>query len=345
MNDASIALALYRIFTGTLFFTYNSEQYELRSPDIKVKYKAELLYNSIVNEEKFHNWIREENLVNIMISLGVWHQNTNTLLEQLDKKIDTLKVELYQNRIKSKEVDRIRKKILSTQKEIDTINSTKHNFFSNTLEGYAESIKHEYVICSTLYKNNQKVFLNNYKDSTSYTHFNNIINEINKHILTIKDYKYIARSQLWKSYWNSGDKSNMFSKYGIDLTDEQRSLLNISRMYDSIYEHPECPEGSVISDDDMLDGWMILQRKNAEKSKKQKALGNDKISNANEIFVVTDNVEDVGDIVDLNTDENKAILMEKLKHINSHKESPVEDFNLPDVQRDLLNQARQLRKR
>lgn len=344
MNDASITLALYRIFTGTLFFTYNSEQYELRSPEIATKYQAELLYNNIVNEEKFHNWIREENLINIMISLGVWHQNTNSLLEQLDKKIDNLKVELYQNRIKSKEVDRIRKKIITTQKEIDNISSTKHGFFSNTLEGYAESIKNEYIICSTLYKNNKKVFLNNNKDSTSYTQFNNIISEINKYILTIKDYKSIARSQLWKSYWNSGDKNNMFCKYSIDLTDEQRSLLNISRMYDSIYEHPECPESSVISDDDMLDGWMILQRKNAEKTKKQKSLGNDKISNAGEVFVVTDNVEDIENIVDLNTDENKAILMEKLRYINSQKESQIEDFNLPDVQRDLLNQSRQLRK-
>lgn len=344
MNDASIAIALYRIFTGTLFLTYNGDQYELRSPDISIKYQAELLYNSIINEEKFHNWIREENLTNTMIALGVWHQNTNTLLEQLDKKLDNLKVDLYQNRLKSKEIERIRKKIGSTHREIDTINSTKHSFFSNTLEGYAESIKNEFIICSTLYKNNRKAFLNNQKDSASYTHFNNIISEINKHILTIKDYKNIARSQLWKSYWNSGDKNNVFCKYSIDLTDEQRSLLNISRMYDSIYEHPECPESNVISDDDMLDGWMILQRRNAEKSKKQKSFGNNKISNAGEIFVVTDNIEDVENIVDLNTDENKAILMEKLRYINSNKDSKVEDFNLPDVQRDLRNQSRQLRK-
>ena len=239
----------------------------------------------------------------------------------------------------------MRKKIIITQKEIDKIASSKQGFFTNTLEGYADSIKHEFIICSTLYKNNKKVFSNNLKDSASYTHFNNIVNEINKYVLTIKDYKAIARSQLWKSYWNSSNKNNIFCEYAMDLTDEQRSLLNISRMYDSIYEHPECPEDSVIEDDDMLDGWMIIQRKNNAKNKKQKSLGNNKINEANEVFIVTDNTEDVASIVDLNTDENKAILMEKLKYINSNSnQGQVEDFNLPDVQRDLLTKARQLRK-
>lgn len=342
MNNSEIALFLYRIFTGKLFFTYNNDQYELRCPDTDIKYQAEILYNTIVNEEKFHNWIREENLNSVMISLGVWHNNTDTLLTQLDKKIENLKADLYTNRFRTKETEQTRKKIATTYKEIDKISSIKHNFFTNTLEGYAESIKHEFIICSTLYQNNKKVFINNHKNIVSYTHFNNIVSEVNKYVLNIKDYKNIARSQLWKSYWNSGDKNNIFCKYSIDLTDEQRSLLNISRMYDSVYEHPECPEDNVIKDDDMLDGWMIIQRRIAEKNKKQKSVTNDKIANASEIFIVGDK-EDVGNIIDLNTDQNKALLMEKLKYIQNQG-SEVEDYNLPDVQMDLQMQARQLRK-
>lgn len=343
MNDSNIALSLYRIFTGILIFNYDFEQYDLKSPDTDIKYKSELIYNNIINEEKYYNWIREDNLINTMIGLGLWHQNTSSLLDQLDKKIDNLKVDLYNNRFRSKEVDQLRKKIKTTQKEIDKTSSIKQVFFTNTLEGYADSIKHEFIICSTLYKKNKKVFSSSLKDSASYTHFNNIVNEINKHVLTIKDYKAIARSQLWKSYWNSGNKNNIFCEYTINLTDEQRSLLNISRMYDSVYEHPECPEDSVIIDDDMLDGWMIIQRKNNEKNKKQKTLGNNKINQSGEVFIVTDNVQDVSSIIDLNTDESKAILTEKLKYIDNRKDS-VEDFDLPDVQRDLLTKARQLRK-
>jgi hypothetical protein len=342
MNDSVISLTLYRIFTGSLFFYYNSDQYELKSPSKDIKYQSELIYDNIVNEEKYYNWIREENLIETMISLGLWHQNTDNTIQQLEKKIDNLKVDLYTNRIKTKETEQTRKKIAITYREIDNISAIKHNFYQNTLEGYAGSIKNEFLICSTLYRNNKRVFLNINKDSTSYTQFNAIVSEINKHIIGIKDYKAIARSQLWKSYWNSGDKNNIFCQHTIDLTDEQRSLLNISRMYDSIYEHPECPEEKVIQDDDMLDGWMILQKRNADRSKKQKlATNNNKISESSEVFIVTEDSADAKNVLELNTDEGKALIREKITYVNSQSGTSVEEFNLPDVQRGLLQRSRQ----
>lgn len=147
MNDASISLAIYRIFTGKLFFIYDGDQYELRSPCKDIKYQAEILYDNIINEEKFHHWIREENMMDTMISLGLWHPNTNNTIDQLEKKIDGLKVDLYNSRFKIKEADQIRKKIAITHREIDNISAIKNNFFINTLEGYAGSIKHEFIIC------------------------------------------------------------------------------------------------------------------------------------------------------------------------------------------------------
>lgn len=133
----------------------------------------------------------------------------------------------------------------------------------------------------------------------------------------------------------------MFCQYTIDLTDEQRSLLNISKMYDSIYEHPECPEERVIADDDMLDGWMIIQRKNAERSKKQKSLSNnDKINNASEVFLMTETKDDIKNVLDLNTEEGRMILQEKTRFISQNSDKTIEDFDLPNVQRELLMRAR-----
>lgn len=342
MNESFISLTLYRIFTGSLFFHYDSEQYELRSPSKDIKYQAEIIYDNIVNEEKYYNWIREENLIDTMISLGLWHRNTDNTIEQLEKKVENLKVDLYTNRFKTKETEQTRKKIGITYREIDNLSSIKHNFYTNTLEGYAASIKNEYIICSTLYKNNKRLFTNPNNDSASYTHFNGIVTEINKYVISVKEYKAIARSQLWKSYWNSGNKNSIFCEHAMDLTDEQRSLLNISRMYDSIYEHPECPDDKVINDDDMLEGWMILQRRTAEKSKKQKlASNNNKISDASEIFIMTEDKQDINNILDLNSDESIAVMRERTSYISRNAGTDVEDFNLPDVQRELLMRSRQ----
>lgn len=346
MDNFSLPLTIYRIFTGKLYFLYDGEEYELRSPSNHIKYRAEMLYDNIINEEKFHSWIREDKLLETMISLGLWHPNTDNTISQLEKKIENLKVELYQNRLIIKQKNSIQKKIDMAYREIDNISSIKNNFYTNTLEGYAGSIKNEFIICSTLYKNNKKVFSNNsnIRGSVSYTQFNNIVTEINKHILSIKNYKAIARSQLWKSYWNSSDKNSMFCQYTIDLTDEQRSLLNISKMYDSIYEHPECPEDSVIEDDDMLDGWMILQRRESQKNKKQQSISNNnKIKNASEVFVMTDSKEDAKNVFDLNTDEGRFLFKEKMSYIGANTGQEVEDYSLPDVQRDLISQAKKLK--
>ena len=65
-----------------------------------------------------------------------------------------------------------------------------------------------------------------------------------------------------------------------------------SSLYDNIQESPDCPSNEVINDDDMLDGWMIIQKRNREQAKLQKdaenKFGNKKISNADEVFIVKD---------------------------------------------------------
>ena len=41
-------------------------------------------------------------------------------------------------------------------------------------------------------------------------------------------------------------------------------------MYDNIQESMDCPTEDVINDDDMLDGWFIVQNRKREKDKKEK---------------------------------------------------------------------------
>ena len=93
---------------------------------------------------------------------------------------------------------------------------------------------------------------------------------------------------MWRGYWNA-DKTNIFDKCTTELTDEQRALLNISRMYDNIYEHPECPDDKIIEDDDALDGWMILQKRKNDKDKKKSQFdsSNPNLKNSGEVFVMS----------------------------------------------------------
>lgn len=76
-------------------------------------------------------------------------------------------------------------------------------------------------------------------------------------------------------------------------------------MYDSIAESPESPSDEIILDDDMLDGWLIIQRRERELRTKQKAaedvISNEKIANSDEVFIVAKSEEDIQKLNHLTT--------------------------------------------
>ena len=344
MNDADLELLLCRIISGKLYFTYNGDRYELRAPDNEIKYKAQLLYSNIINEEKYNQWIREPDLDNLLISLDLWTRDTRIIMKDLENKIDNQKVDLFKFSTLSDRVKSIRKSLNQYKIQLAQIQNKKNDLFTNTLEGYATSIKNEYIICNTLFKNNNRVFKDNSKnDQDSYGFFNNLVNEINQHSISITDFKFLCRHQLWKSVWNC-NKANVFDQAVSELTEEQKTIINISKMYDSVYDHPECPADSVIEDDDMLEGWMILQRRKNDQAKNQKRVDqlNPKLKNAQEVFIMSNGQESFEEITNLNSPEAKYRMNEKFAYVDAHGSAT--DAELPDVQRQLREQSNQLRK-
>lgn len=349
MNDAEIELLLYRIFSGKLLFSYKNERYELRSPDINIRYESQLLYDSIINDEKYNDWLREDNLERILISLGLWTMDTKTILKSLEKRVDDNKVVLFQERALKDKTKTNRKTLNTTNQQINSILKKKHEMFSHTLEGYASSIKNEFIICNTLYKNNERVFDKDIaNDENSYTLFNNLINEINNYMIDTSQFKALARSSLWKMYWNC-NKSSVFDGPISQWTFDQRTLVSISRMYDNVSEHPDCPEEEAINDDDMLDGWMILERRKIESKKKQQKIDNlnPKLQKAQEVFLMASNQEERQEVLSLNSSESLRKLQQRSNFLD--KEGSATDVQLPDIQMDLraksVEMARQQRRK
>lgn len=344
MNNAELEFLLYRILSGILYFYYKNERYELKKISNDLRYESNILYNKIINDEKYNDWIREEYMIGTMINLGLWAKETDTIITQLEKRIDNLKVELFQNFMSTTIIPQIRKNLNSAKNQLNRILSIKNDFYANTLEGYASSLKHEFIICKTLFKNSKKVF--NYDDnsSSSYTEFNDLVNEINKYSIKLEDIKALARSPMWRSYWNSS-KDNIFPSAVSEWTDDQRTLVNMSRMYDSVYDHPESPNEKIIDDDDMLDGWMIVQKRKMEKLKNQKTIEdiNPNLKNAQEVFLFGKNTQDVENILSLNDQSGMNRLKEKITAINSSA-GTVSDSQLPDVKRELFIQSNEMRK-
>ena len=307
MNDFDIEFLLSRIFVGSLFFYFKNDLYELRYATNDIKYHANLIYSNILNEERFNDWIREEDITLHMINAGLWTFQTDSMIKNLETKIEDLKVDLFKASLSIDQQKPIRKALNTNRQNLNNILLKKQEFLTHTLEGYALSIKNEFLICNTLYKNNKKIFDSNTNDFKSYSYFNDIVNEINKYNITLEEFKKTARSNIWRSYWGA-NKNNVFAVQVVDWTDDQRTLVNISRMYDNIYENPDCPSDTVINDDDMLDGWMIMQRRKSEKDKKTKTFDdlNPHVKNANEVFVMSQGKNSYEDIVSMNSTESAS---------------------------------------
>ena len=335
MNNHEILL--YRILSGYLIFFYKNDRYILKAANYHIKYESQLLYENTINDEKYNDWLREENLDFILINLGLWTKDTQMIIKDIEKKIENSKVDYY-NSFKFKDKKQaIKKNLINYENQLRKILIHKDDLYANTLEGYANSLKNEYLITQTLYKNNSLVFNKIDSDHDSYIKFNNIVNELNKYTISIDQFKSLARSSLWRSYWNV-NKNNIFDKSAAECTDDQRTLIGISQMYDRVYEHQDCPIDDVIEDDDALEGWMILQRRkhDAEKKKQQVDNINPKLKNAQEVFVMANNQQEAQEVIELNNLEGLNRMRSKISHVN--KFGMTEECQLPDVQMDLRNQ-------
>lgn len=340
----NIQLLLHRIIDGKLFFNYGDQLFYYLQPNNEIKYKAEILHTKILEDNIYESWTRSEDLPRMLNYLDLWNNDDEKLLEQTMKKIDPIKLSLYNNRLNKKKTDETRKNLLSTKNNVQILLNKKNALNYLTLEEYANLKKSEYIFLHSIFDaNSEELYFQTDPSCVDHLIFDAVVTEISHQFISIEEYKTIARSEQWRSIWHS-NKYNVFDRPACSLTDEQKSLISVSIMYDRIHEHPECPEDSVIEDDDMLDGWMIYQRQKTEASKKESNAQNfaEKHGNAQEIFVVA-NQEDIGSVYDMNSRENKNIIKQRTRVIANSAEG-VDEVNLPDVQRGLLQKVNNIKR-
>lgn len=335
MDEKELSIILSRILSGSYIFTYNDCKYNLKYPNMSVKYQADIFAEEERERVKFNSWIQPEDILYFLIDCGLWSNDGDTLVASLAKQIDDYKVELYKNQLNPVRIKQIKQKLLSTKKNHIRLLNKRHSLDYITIDGYIEHIKDQYLCIQSLYyMDDTKVF----KDNTNIDIklLTALSNHIAQNTINIETFRTLARSQKWRNYW-SCNKNNIFDKSTIEWTDEQQTLVLMSRMYDSVYEHPECPSDKIIEDDDMLDGWLIIQRseneKNREKNRTEKMLKEKNLGNAKEVFLVANSNEEAQAIYGLNDANNRQIIKERNTLINN--KGSLKETDLPDVQRDL----------
>jgi hypothetical protein len=347
MDRKNIELHLSRILSGYYIFIYQKNKYKLIYPSIDIKYQAELYAEDEYENTKFNTWLLEEDILNSLIGLGLWTYNGDENLKKLETQIEDLKVDLYNNHFNNTKVKTIRRYLANTKASYNQQYNIRHSFDSYTLDGYLESLKNQYILAYSLYDTNNNLIFNNLND-INYLFFNSISNIISSNMIDTKTYRKLARSNIWNNYWSTNNQ-NVFNKSVIEWTDEQKMLVMFTKMYDNAREHSECPTDNIFEDDDLFDGWMILQRRENEKQKNKnrasKLLEGKNLKNANEVFLVAGSQDEAQNIYDLNDALSRNIIKERNNIVNNNKDAQIHEQNLPDVQRQLMMQQTNARRK
>lgn len=340
MNDSRInEILVRRILSGKQVFSYNDNFYELRKPSLDLQIQADVLYQSAYDDNIFNNFLLSEDLEPLLYETGILFLGYDSHLTKLSNALDNAKIDLFQNYYDRIKKNKNKHKIQTLKREIAEINQKKHSLDYLTLEHYCDNIRNEFLISNSLYfyKTDNLVFA----DGIDPKIFGALSSCISNNIIDISTYKKLARSDYWRNYWNI-NKNNILNESVNEWSEEQKTLINISIMYDRVHEHPECPKEDIINDDDALDGWMVFQKRENERQKKEKGVENmmtGKLKNASEVFLMAQDKGQAQDILSINSDQSLATLKEKVNFVASSS-GPVKDAKLPDVKQKIIQQLK-----
>jgi hypothetical protein len=309
----------------------NKKLFVVKSPSPEIRYEAEEVYQEALEQAIEDEMLDDESMLSYLFEHQLWSADQDAMFEQIPKQIEDLKVKLFELTFKGNERQAVRRQIKALNTEYEKLSIKRYALYQNTQEGYANMAKNYFMLSKTLYYENELV---RYIPD-------NLMSEIfaclAKSKPDEKTMREISRTEPWRSTWTLG-KDRVFGCPPSCFSDEQKSLCLWSRMYDNVYEHPEAPHESVISDDDMLDGWFLTQRRRREEDMAKKQgdeLISERMKKADEIYLVVDNIEDAKKVEMKNSTMGKITKAQRNNKIR--EKGVVKEADLPDrMQQKLL---------
>ncbi len=300
---------IHRIVSGYYHITIDNNVYTIKSPNLDIRSRAHFIYQSIIEDNKFDltNWIPNDQINTLLLFNNIWNNDKQKELDAQYKLLDQTKIELFLNYSNDKKRKLFKETIISISQYISSLYNKKTYFDFLSLEFYARTIENQFIALNMVYLKDRLLFSPNDDDIDSEL-YSRIIELIQKNIIDMDLMKTIVKSEKWKQYW-SASKEHIFEGPSHRWTEDQLTIVNLSKTYDSIREHMESPPEEIIQDNDALDGWMIYQNRKVEKDKKKQAI-EDKYGLNNkrgdEVFILTDSVEETKEIFALNDAQAKS---------------------------------------
>lgn len=336
MNHHEREFFISLIRSGKTIINYNDIVLEILPLTLDQSLQANIIYQQAFTDSYIDEIMTEYEMEEWMNNNGLWTIREEKQLEAFRNDLEKLKMQIYNMRYEKKDRENIRKYIRSCEKKILEHVKEKNSYFQNTRESYALSEKISWIIKHSTYKNKK---LYDFKDiSLTY-----IIDEWQNSILSESKIRELAREEPWKSLWSirSNSQAKLFlNENNQELTLNQKHLVIWSQIYDNIQESVECPDENFIKDDDILDGWFLIQtaKRKSERLEREmdNELKNEKIKNSKEVFIVTRDKDNQKRIDEMNDPISRGIKKQRNEFIAQNKS--VNQVDLPDERFELQMQ-------
>jgi hypothetical protein len=325
-----------RIRSGAYRVEQSGITLKIISPTIDDEYAISVVYMKSYERALEAELMTEDEMLDWMRSKYLWTEDDDTKTTTIEKDLERLRVEIFNCRYQSNKREHVRKYIRAAETALNKQSTKKHENQQNTCEGIANLEKSLAFI-------KQCTFIGNEPCDFESIDITNILYEFNSMILKEKDIRELARNDPWRSLWLMRESCDLklFANQDRELSIDQKNLLVWSRMYDNIQESMDCPTDDVIDDDDLLDGWFIIQRKKQEKERAESELenrvDNEKISNSQEVFIIAETQKDAENINQVNTYGSQMIKKERMAVIKEKGEAKDLDFRDQQIKMNQLS--------
>lgn len=287
-----------RIRAGVCLVNIRGIDLVIKPPDALKKLQIDKVFKESYNRSYEDGIMDHDEMEEWMFDQGLWVYEDQKALDDLAKDIETLKLEMYNNRSKVSIRESARQYLRTAERAQDEAVNRKTFHIPHTCEGIARTDQFRELCRICTYKDDK---LYDFSEIS----VDEVVAEYHTHTLTEKQIRDLAREEPWRSLWAIREAASiqLFYNYDKELTSDQKNLCIWSIMYDNIQESAEPPPEEVIEDDDVLDGWFIFHRKKREREKLENEFENKtsaNISNKNEVFVMTQSDKEVEQVNSMN---------------------------------------------
>lgn len=318
-------LFLYRMLAGKLKYPYDN--LVIRPPSINLLYDASEIFIRFYNSAIDEGVMGEQEIVNYLVEEGKWDVEKEKMLNEiLPRQIEHWKEEIYRAYYQSDKKKTIRKYLEIARQEFNRLNEIRHSYDHISCYGVANYAKLQYIIEHTVYSGKRRY---NWSKHSQY----NLMSFQQENLIREEQIREISHNHPWYILWQSGKKiGNVFGKPSIKLDFDQQRLVMWSMLYDNVNEQTDTPPQDIIDDDDALDGWLSIKRK--EKGEETFSTNNDKIDKAQEIYVPASNMEDAEKVDRLNSQYGKTLKKQRFNAID--KAGELREQDLPDIKQEVM---------